>query len=63
VSGRFAGEVAGIEFSYGGFEVVDVVCEDRGDSFVGIDLDDLEVFGAKSLRMQVSAGGSGMTED
>ena len=40
--GRFAGEVAGVEFRYGSLEVVEVEHDDRRDPFVGVDLDDLK---------------------
>ncbi len=42
VRGRFAGEVPGVEFLEGGVDVVGVECDAGHDSFVGVDLDDVE---------------------
>ncbi len=48
--GRFAGEVAGIEFREGGVDVVEVEHDDRRDPVVGVDLDDVERLGVERLR-------------
>ena len=50
VGGRFAGEVAGIEFRDGGVEVVEVERDERCDPLVGVDLDDARAPRCGSLR-------------
>src|ERR1700722_9234869 len=41
VDGRFAGEVAGVEFLEGGVDVVGVERDERCDPIFGVDLDEL----------------------
>ena len=45
VGGRFAGEVAGVEFGEGGVDVVEVEHDARRHPVVGVDLDDAEHLG------------------
>ena len=42
VGGRFAGDVASIEFGEGGVEVVGIEYDDRRDPIVSVDFDDAE---------------------
>ena len=42
VSGRFAGEVSGIEFLEGGVDVVEVERDGGGEPVIGVDLEDAE---------------------
>ncbi len=55
VGGRFAGEVAGVEFLEGGVDVVEVEHDVRRDPVVGVDLDDGEHLGVERLGPQSSA--------
>ena len=50
VGGRFAGEVAGVEFLEGGVDVVGVEHDARHDPLVGVDLDDAEHLDAECSR-------------
>ena len=51
VGGRFAGEVAGVEFGEGGVDVVEVERDARHDPVVGVDLDDAEHLGVERLGL------------
>ena len=55
VGGRFAGEVAGVEFREGGVDVVGVEHDGRRDPFVGVDLDDGEHLGVECLGPLIAA--------
>ena len=55
VVGRFAGEVPGVEFRDGGFEVVGVKGDERRDPVVGVDLGDIEDIGAERIGPLVAA--------
>ena len=61
VGGRFAGNVARIEFGDGGVEVVEIELTSRYDPFVGVDLDDVK--GIVLNRIGIAAGGANMCED
>ena len=58
VGGRFAGEVAGVEFLEGGVDVVEVERDSRRDPIVGVDLDDAENFDVERLGPLILARGA-----
>ena len=62
VGGRFAGEVAGVEFREGGVDVVEVEHDERRDPVVGVDLDDAEHLGVERLGLLIAAREAGTTE-
>ena len=62
VGGRFAGEVAGVEFGEGGVDVVEVERDARRDPVVGVDLDDAEHLGVERLGALVAAREADTTE-
>ena len=63
VGGRFAGEVSGLEFGDGGFEVVEVERYERRDLLVAVDLDDAEHVREKCPGSLIAAPSSGTVED
>ncbi len=56
VSRSFAGEVAGVKFRKGRFEVVGVECDMGHEPPVGVNLGDAERVGVECLGPLVSAG-------
>jgi len=58
VRGRFAGEIAGIELSDGGVEVVGVEGDERRGPLVGVELADTEDIGAERIGSRVAARGA-----
>ena len=66
VSGRFAGEVPGVEFVEGGGDVVDVVGVEqdlRRDPLLGVDLNDVKHLGVEVPGPLIRPQPSGPTEE
>ena len=58
VSGRFAGEVSGVELRDGGVEVVEVEYDDRRDLIVRVDFEDAQRIRLELLGPAIAARGA-----